>query len=121
MIRSAAIRKIHEREKIDKNELKEILLNVIQNDRDNFPRQIALSIILLYADKDAYNALRRVYSGEKMFKMKKFIFRTIEEVAEKLDIELDIYEPVEDVTEKNSKKKKKRRKKKKGKEEHLFF
>lgn len=122
IIRSIALKNLHERKKIGKAKMRTLLLDVIQNDGSIFPKQISLNLMSLYADKKSPEVLKSVYEREKKFKMKKLIHQTMREVAEKVKVELDVEEPIEKkVEEEIGKRRRKRRKKKKEDEDHLFF
>ena len=127
VVRSMAIRKLHERKKLKKDKLRELLLDRIQNDKAVFPIQMSLNILPDYADSESLETLKRVYQRETKNKMKQLIYQTMSKIAETLGEDLDIKEPilsnVREAMEKTHKKKRRgRKKKKKGKnEEHLFF
>ncbi len=122
IIRSMAIKNLHNRKKISKAKMRNVLHDVIQNDHDVFPKQIALSVIEFYANNSSLDILHRVFNREVKFKMRSLIYKTLSIIATKLKKELDVEEPKEEPFEKNDKKEKKRRKKKKKEEEeHLFF
>ncbi|MEE9411206.1 MAG: HEAT repeat domain-containing protein [Candidatus Heimdallarchaeota archaeon] len=124
VIRSMALKNLHERKKISKTKMKSLLLDVIQNDPSVFPKQLALNLISSYADKKTLETLKMIYSREIKFKMKQLLYRTLNEVAEKVNLELDIAEPIEEKRLDEGKKKGRRRRRKKREkeeEEHLFF
>ncbi|MCG3220074.1 MAG: HEAT repeat domain-containing protein [Candidatus Heimdallarchaeota archaeon] len=124
IIRSIAIKHLHEREKIDQTKMKSLLMDVIQNDRATFPKQIALSIISLYAKEEDLDTLKLIFERETKFKMKQLLHQTMRNVASNLQTELDVDEPIEEKEEEPDKKKGRRRKKKvkkKKDEEYLYF
>lgn len=123
IIRSIAIKNLHEREKIDQTKMKSLLIDVIQNDRATFPKQMALSIISFYAKKEDLDTLKLIFERETKFKMKQLLHQTMRNVASNLQTELDVEEPIEEKEEEPDKKKRRRRKKvkKKKDEEHLYF
>ena len=120
VIRAIALKNLHERGKLDNEKMKKLILDIIQNDRATFPKQIAISIAQFYADKDILDTLKRVFKRETKHKMRLLLYQKISDVSEKLYVELDIKEPIEDIIEED-KKRKLRRKKKNKEEEHLFF
>ncbi len=124
IIRSMGVKHLHERAIIDKTEMKNILMDVIQNDKATFPKQMALSIISSYAKKEDLDILKLIFEREKKLKMKQLIHKTMVEVASALKIELDVAEPIEEKIEEEVDKKKRRKRKKKKKkkdEEYLYF
>ncbi|MBY9000713.1 MAG: HEAT repeat domain-containing protein [Candidatus Heimdallarchaeota archaeon] len=127
VVRSMAIRKLHERRKTEPDKMRSFLLDVIQNDKATFPIQISLSLIPNYADLKSLETLKLVYGRELKAKMRQLIYHTMSKIAESLNEELGIKEPVleidrEDLDKSQKKKKKQRKAKKKKKgEEHLFF
>lgn len=125
VVRATAIRKLHERENVSSNDMKVLLLDVIQNDISVFPKQIALGLIPCYADENTYKTLKNLFLREEMLQMKKLLFKTIEEISKKLELDLDVKEPEEPIfedTKKARRKRKKERKKKKlGKNDYLYF
>ncbi len=127
VIRSMAIRKLHERGKLKKDKIRELLLEIIQNDKAVFPIQMSLNIIINYADSESLETLKRVYKRETKSKMKQLFYQTMKKIAEILDEDLGIKEPIlsitrEELEKTNKKKRRVRKKKKKAKdEEHLFF
>ena len=122
VIRSMAIKNLHNRKKISKAKMRGILHDVIQNDHDVFPKQIALNVIEFYANNSTLEILQKVFNREVKFKMRSLIYQTLNTIAAKLKKELAVEEPKEETFEKSDKKEKKRRKKKKKEEEeHLFF
>ncbi len=123
IIRSIAVKNLHERKKIGKANMRTLLLEIIQQDSSAFPKQISLNLISLYADKKTLEVLKSVFEREKKYKMKKLIHQTMSEVAEKVKVALDIDEPIEKKVEEEKRKRGRRRrlKKKKDDEEHLFF
>ncbi len=123
IIRSIAIKNLHEREKIDQTKMKSLLIDVIQNDRATFPKQMALSIISFYAKKEDLDTLKLIFERETKFKMKQLLHQTMRNVASNLQTELDVEEPIEEKEEEPDKKKRRRRKKvkKKKDKEHLYF
>lgn len=120
IIRSIAVKNLHERNRISKVKMRALLLEIIQQDSSAFPKQISLNLIPLYADKKTLDILKTVFDREKKYKMKKLIHQTMRETADKVKIKFDIEEPIEVKTEEEKKRKRRRRKKKKE-EEHLFF
>ena len=123
IIRSMAIKNLHERKKITKTKMRSLLMDVIQNDRATFPKQMALSIISSYAKKEDLDTLKLIFERETKFKMKQLLHQTMRNVASKLQTELDVEEPIEEKEEEPDKKKRRRRKKvkKKKDEEYLYF
>ena len=127
IVRSMAIRKLHDRGKLKKDKIRNLLLEVIQNDKDVSPIQMSLNIIPNYAESESLEILKRVYRRETKNKLRLLIYQTMSKIAEILDEDLGIKEPilevVRDESGKAQKKKRRRRKtKKKAKdEEHLFF
>ncbi|MCK5304350.1 MAG: HEAT repeat domain-containing protein [Candidatus Heimdallarchaeota archaeon] len=127
IVRSMAIRKLHDRGKLKKDKIRNLLLEVIQNDKDVSPIQMSLNIIPNYAESESLETLKRVYRRETKNKLRLLIYQTMSKIAEILDEDLGIKEPilevVRDESGKAQKKKRRRRKtKKKAKdEEHLFF
>ena len=122
IIRSIALKNLHERKNIGKAKMRTLLLDVIQNDGSIFPKQISLNLISLYTDKKSLEVLKSVYERERKFKMKKLIHQTMKEVAQKVKIDLDIEEPIEKkVEEEGGRRGRRKRKKKKEEEDHLFF
>ncbi|MCG3226827.1 MAG: HEAT repeat domain-containing protein [Candidatus Heimdallarchaeota archaeon] len=123
IIRSIAIKNLHEREKIDQTKMKSLLIDVIQNDRATFPKQMALSIISFYSKKEDLDTLKLIFERETKFKMKQLLHQTMRNVASNLQTELDVEEPIEEKEEEPDKKKRRRRKKvkKKKDKEHLYF
>lgn len=127
IVRSMAIRKLHYRGKLKKDKIRNLLLEVIQNDKDVSPIQMSLNIIPNYADSESLETLKSVYRRETKNKLRQLIYQTMSQIAETLEEELGIKEPilevVRDESRKAQKKKRRRRKtKKKAKnEEHLFF
>ncbi|MCK4896154.1 MAG: hypothetical protein KAS47_05050, partial [Candidatus Heimdallarchaeota archaeon] len=103
------------------------LLEVIENDKSVSPTQMSLNIIPNYANSESLETLKRVYRRETKNKLRQLIYQTMSKIAETLDEDLGIKEPilevVRDESRKAQKKKRRRRKtKKKAKdEEHLFF
>ncbi|MHA2254696.1 MAG: HEAT repeat domain-containing protein, partial [Candidatus Heimdallarchaeaceae archaeon] len=90
IIRSMAIKNLHEREKIDQTKMKSLLMDVIQNDRATFPKQMALSIISSYAKKEDLDTLKLIFEREIKFKMKQLLHQTMKNVALNLQTELDV-------------------------------
>jgi len=122
VIRSIAIKNLHQRKKITKAKMRGILHDIIQNDHDVFPKQMALSVIEFYANNSTLEILQKVFNREVKFKMRSLIYQTLNTIAVKLNKNLEIDEPKEEPFEKEDKKeKKKRKKKKKEEEEYLFF
>ena len=130
VVRATAIRKLHEREKVDDSEMLDLIMEVIQTDTSVFPRQIALSILPCYADSSIYRTIRNVFIREEMHQMKKLLFHTLKEISVKLELELDVNEPLDPISivddSKKSRKhrrqnRKERKKKKMGKDDYLYF
>ena len=124
VIRSIGIKHLHERTNIDKKEMKNILMDIIQNDKSSFPKQMALSILSSYANRDDLDTLKLIFEREMKFKMKQLIHKTMGEVASALKIDFDVPEPIDEkIEEETDKKKRRKRKKQKNKkdEEYLFF
>ena len=127
IVRSMAIRKLHDRGKLKKDKIRLLLLEVIQNDRDVSPIQMSLNIITNYADSESLETLKRVFRRETKSKMRLLIYQTMSKIAETLDEDLGIKEPILEVVggempKTLKKKRRKRKSKKKAKdEEHLFF
>lgn len=127
VIRSIAIRKIHERANLGKEKIKNLLHEVIQNDGNMFPIQISLGILPYYADDESLNILKSCYRIETKNKMKLLLYQTMTRIADDLNQELGIRKPIIDDSLEDSeqtKKKKRRlriRKKDKKDEEYLFF
>ncbi|NPD90268.1 MAG: HEAT repeat domain-containing protein [Asgard group archaeon] len=124
IIRSMAIKHLHERAKIDQKEMKNLLLDVIQNDRAIFPKQIALSVISSYAKQEELDKLKLIFEREEKFKMKQLLHQTMMNIASNLQTELDVEEPIEEKEEETEKKKRRKRRKKvkkKKDEEYLYF
>ena len=127
IVRSMAIRKLHDRGKLKKDIIRNLLLEVIENDKSVSPTQMSLNIIPNYANSESLETLKRVYRRETKNKLRQLIYQTMSKIAETLDEDLGIKEPilevVRDESRKAQKKKRRRRKtKKKAKdEEHLFF
>jgi hypothetical protein len=127
VIRSMAIRKLHERGKLKKDKIRDLLLEIIQNDKAVFPIQMSLNIIINYADSESLETLKRVYKRETKNRMKQLIYQTMSKIAETLNEDLGIKEPIlsivrEELEKTQKKKRRGRKKKKKAKdEEHLFF
>ncbi|RLG12587.1 hypothetical protein DRN69_06595, partial [Candidatus Pacearchaeota archaeon] len=53
IIKGTALRKIHEKKKLDNEELEKFLLNIIANENDSFPKKLALSLVGIYATKES--------------------------------------------------------------------
>jgi hypothetical protein len=124
VIRSMGIKHLHERANMNKKEIKLLLMDIIQNDKATFPKQMALSILSSYAMKDDLDNLKFIFERETKFKMKQLIHKTMGEIASDLKIDLDIAEPIEEKDgdeETDKKKRRKRKKKKKKDEEFLYF
>lgn len=121
VVRSAALRKLHERKKLKKAAMRKLILETIKNDHDVFPKQIALSIIPKFANQTVYDTLKTVFDEETKFKMLSLLYKTLAEVATKLDKEIDVDEPVKPKEEPIKKRKRRKKKKDKESEEHLFF
>ena len=127
IVRSMAIRKLHDRGKLKKDKIRNLLLEVIQNDKDVSPIQMSLNIIPNYAESESLETLKRVYRRETKNKLRLLIYHTMSKIAETFNEDLGIKEPLlelaRDESGKSQKKKRRRRKtKKKSKdEEHLFF
>ncbi len=127
IVRSMAIRKLHDRGKLKKDEIRDLLLEVIQNEKSASPIQMSLNILPNYADSESLETLKRVYRRETKNKMRLLIYQTMSKIAETLNEDLGIKEPILEVVreelEKSQKKKRRRRKaKKKSKDdEYLFF
>ncbi len=121
VVRSAALRKLHERKKLKKAVMRKLILETIKNDHDVYPRQIALSIIPKYANQTVYTALKTIFDEETKFKMRSLLYKTLAEVATKLDKEIDVDEPIKPKEEPIKKRKRRKKKKDKEAEEHLFF
>ncbi|MCK5140634.1 MAG: HEAT repeat domain-containing protein, partial [Candidatus Heimdallarchaeota archaeon] len=64
IVRSMAIRKLHDRGKLKKDKIRNLLLEVIQNDKDVSPIQMSLNIIPNYAESESLETLKRVYRRE---------------------------------------------------------
>ena len=77
VVRATAIRKLQERKKIDNSAMHALLLDVIQNDSSVFPKQIALSTFLCYADSSDYKTLKNLFIREEMLQMKKLLLNMI--------------------------------------------
>ena len=127
VVRSMAIRKLHERGKIKSDKMKALLFDIIQNDKANFPVQMSLTILPSYADAKSLETLKLVYGRETKAKMRQLIYQTMSTIAESLDEELGIKQPAiepsrDDLeTSKRRRKRRKEAKKRKKNEEHLFF
>ncbi|MCE7748821.1 MAG: HEAT repeat domain-containing protein [Candidatus Heimdallarchaeota archaeon] len=121
VVRSAALRKLHERKKLKKVEMRKLILETIKNDHDVYPRQIALSIIPKYANQTVYASLKTIFDEETKFKMRSLLYKTLVEIATKLDKEIDVDEPVKPKEEPIKKRKRRKKKKDREAEEHLFF
>jgi len=123
IIRSIAIKHLHEREKIDYKTMRSILFDIIQNDKATFPKQMALSFLPTYAVRDDYDTLKLVFEREEKIKMKQLLHKTLSIIASNLRLEIDVEEPIEEQEEEVDKKKRRRRKKvkKKKNDEHLYF
>jgi HEAT repeat protein len=121
VIRAMALKNLHERGKLDNEKMKKLILDIIQNDRATFPKQIAISIAQFYADQDVIDTLKRVFRRETKHKMRLLLYQKISEISKKLYVDLDIEEPIEEIVEEDKKRKLRIRKKKKEEEEHLFF
>ncbi len=121
VVRSAALRKLHERKKLKKAAMRKLILETIKNDHDVFPKQIALSIIPKFANQTVYDTLKTVFDEETKFKMRSLLYKTLAEVATKLDKEIDVDEPVKPKEEPIKKRKRRKKKKDKESEEYLFF
>ncbi|MHA1345160.1 MAG: HEAT repeat domain-containing protein [Candidatus Heimdallarchaeaceae archaeon] len=127
IIRSMAIRKLHERGKLKKDKIRNLLLEIIRDDKAVFPTQMSLNILPIYADSESLESLKNVYRVETKNKMKQLIYKTMCKIADTLDEDLGIKEPILPVVredlEKTHKKKRRRRKikKKADDKEHLFF
>jgi len=121
VVRSAALRKLHERKKLKKAAMRKLILETIKNDHDVYPKQIALSIIPQYANQTVYESLKTVFEEETKFKMRSLIYKTLVEIATKLDKEVDVDEPVKPKDEPIQKRKRRKKRKDKEAEEHLFF
>lgn len=125
VVRATAIRKLHERENLEDSKMLDILMEIIQTDSSIFPKQIALSILPCYADGAAYKTLINVFKREEMHQLKKLLFKTLEEIAEHLDLEFSLDEPLdpvfEDTRKARRKRRKERKKKKMGKDDYLYF
>lgn len=125
IVRATAIRKLHERENIDQTVMHDLLLDVIQNDSSVFPKQIALSALPCYATSTTYDKLRNVFFREEMLQMKKLLFKTLEEISTKFELDLDVKEPgdpiFEDTKKARRKRRKERKKKKLDKDDYLYF
>ncbi|MHA1667927.1 MAG: HEAT repeat domain-containing protein [Candidatus Heimdallarchaeaceae archaeon] len=121
VIRSTALRKLYEKQKnVDKTKLKSVILAVIKNDKDSFPKQIALAIAQNYPEDDVYKTIREVFLEEKWFQMKSLLYKTLEKIANKQGREIDVEEPVEEEL-KNDKKRKKKKKRRRKDSLLLFF
>jgi len=127
IVRSMAIRKLHERGKLKKDKIRKLLLEIIRNDKAVFPIQMSLNIIPNYADSESLETLKHAFRRETRSKMKQLIYQTMSKIAETLDEDLGIKEPIlevvrEELERSQKKKRRKRKAKKKAKdEEHLFF
>ncbi len=121
VVRSAALRQLHERKKLKKAVMRKLILETIKNDHDAYPKQIALSIIPKYANQTVFAALKTIFEEETKFKMRSLLYKTLVEVATKLDKEIDVDEPVKPKDEPIKKRKRRKKKKDKEAEEHLFF
>ncbi|MHA1201460.1 MAG: HEAT repeat domain-containing protein [Candidatus Heimdallarchaeaceae archaeon] len=126
IVRSMTLRKLHDRGKLKKDKIRNLLLEVIQNEKSVSPIQMSLNIILNYADSESLETLKRVYRRETKSKMRLLIYQTMSKIAEILDEDLGIKEPILDVVRedlgKSQKKKRRRRFKKKAEDdEYLFF
>ena len=93
IIRSIAVKNLHERNKFSKVKMKTLLLEIIQQDSSAFPKQISLNLIPQYADKKTLDILESVYTREKKYKMKKLIHQTMKETADKVKVKFDVEEP----------------------------
>ena len=127
IVRSMAIRKIHDRGKLKKDEIITLLLEIIQNDKAVSPVQMSLNIISNYTDSKSLETLKRVFRRETKNKLKQLIYQTMSKIAETLEEDLGIEEPIlvvvrEDLEKVKKKKRRRRLIRKKAKdEEHLFF
>ena len=121
VVRAAALRQLHERKKLKKIDITQLLLDVIKNDSETFPKQIALSLLPSYSTQTVYDTLKNCYYEEDKFKMKSLMFKTLTEVASTLNKEVDVEEPKKPQIESIEKKKRKKKKKNKEPEEYLYF
>lgn len=53
IIKGTALRKIHEKKKLDNEQLEKFLLNIIANENNSFPKKLALSLVRIYATKES--------------------------------------------------------------------
>ena len=127
IVRSTTIRKLHDRGKLKKDKIRNLLLEIIQNDKAVSPIQTSLNIIHNYANSESLETLKRVYRRETKSKLKQLIYQIMSKIVETLGEDLGIEEPVlgvvrEDLEKVQKKKRRRRRVKKKAKDdEHLFF
>ncbi|MHA1199212.1 MAG: HEAT repeat domain-containing protein [Candidatus Heimdallarchaeaceae archaeon] len=125
IVRATTIRKLHERENMDQTIMHDLLIDIIQNDSSVFPKQIALSALPCYATSSTYDKLRNVFFREQMHQMKKFLYRTLEEISTKMELDLDVKEPedpiFEDTKKARKQRRKERKKKKLEKDDFLYF
>jgi hypothetical protein len=125
VVRATAIRKLHERKNLDDSKMLDLLMEIILTDSSVFPKQISLSALPYYADESTYKTLKNLFKREEMHQLKKLLFKTLKVIAEDLELELDVDEPLdpvfEDTRKARKKRRKERRKKKMGKDDYLYF
>ncbi|MCK4844884.1 MAG: HEAT repeat domain-containing protein [Candidatus Heimdallarchaeota archaeon] len=124
ILRSMALKHLHDRKQYDKGKMISLLYSVLTNDSELFTKQMALSILLFYADEETLGKLSLIYKMERSNKMKLLIYSKLEEISNKFNKKLTIVPPVEPIKgdKRNNKRRRRIRIRKKNKDkEYLFF
>ncbi len=124
ILRSIALKHLHERKKCDKNKIISLLYSVLTNDSALFTRQMALSILPFYADEETLGKLSMIYEMERSTKMKFLIYSKLEEISNQFNKKLTFVPPRKPKKEDKGNNKRRRRiriRKEKKEKEHLFY
>ncbi|UJG42085.1 MAG: HEAT repeat domain-containing protein [Candidatus Heimdallarchaeum aukensis] len=85
IIKGTALRKIHERKKLSNDEMEKILLTIISNENESFPKKLALSLITKYATKKSLPILWNLMIKEENEEEKIILERVINNLEKKYD------------------------------------
>lgn len=128
-IRSAALRNLHDKWKIDEIDMKTFLMKIIKTENAIYPKQMALSLIPFYAEDDTIEELLQIFETETMERMKQLVLQTLHKVADKLMLDIDLPKFSEDTKKPLTKIERsplfgnlrKKKSKKKKKDDYLYF
>ncbi|MHA1115451.1 MAG: HEAT repeat domain-containing protein [Candidatus Heimdallarchaeaceae archaeon] len=85
IIKGTALRKIHERKKLSNDEIEKILLNIIANENESFPKKLALSLVSIYATKKSLPILWNLMIKEEDEEEKIILESVINSLEKKYD------------------------------------